>query len=60
MNERAGEYAGLDRYEARKRIVAKMDELGLLVKIEGHVPQRRTLLPLSFGRWSPLSPSSGS
>ena len=36
MNELAGEYAGLDRYEARKRIVAKMQELGLLVKIEPH------------------------
>ena len=36
MNELAGEYAGLDRYEARKRIVAKMEELGLLVKIEPH------------------------
>ena len=36
MNELAGEYAGLDRYEARKRIVAKMEGLGLLVKIEPH------------------------
>ena len=36
MNELAGEYAGLDRYEARKRIVAKMEELGLLVRIEPH------------------------
>ena len=36
MNAAAGEYAGLDRYEARKRIVGKMEELGLLVKIEAH------------------------
>ena len=36
MNELAGEYEGLDRYEARKRIVARMQELGLLVKIEAH------------------------
>ncbi|MDE6676989.1 MAG: valine--tRNA ligase, partial [Clostridia bacterium] len=36
MNELAGEYAGLDRYEARKQIVAKMESLGLLVKIEPH------------------------
>ncbi len=36
MNELAGEFAGLDRYEARKRIVARMEELGLLVKIEPH------------------------
>ncbi len=36
MNELCGEFAGLDRYEARKRIVEKMKELGLLVKIEPH------------------------
>ena len=36
MNELAGDYEGLDRYEARKRIVAGMQELGLLVKIEAH------------------------
>ena len=31
-----GKYAGLDRYEARKRIVEDLQELGLLVKIEEH------------------------
>ena len=31
------EYRGLDRFEARKQIVAKMDELGLLEKIEDTV-----------------------
>lgn len=36
MNELAGEYRGLDRYEARKKIVNDMKELGLLVKIEPH------------------------
>lgn len=36
MNEEAGEFTGLDRYEARKRVVAAMDKLGLLVKIEPH------------------------
>ncbi len=36
MNELCGEFAGLDRYEARKRIVEKMKELGLLVRIEPH------------------------
>jgi len=30
-------YRGLDRFEARKRIVADMEEMGLLVKIEPHV-----------------------
>ena len=37
MNSLAGEFAGLDRYEARKRIVAAMQERGLLVKIEPHI-----------------------
>ncbi len=36
MNERAGEFAGLDRYEARKRIIAKLGELGLVDKIEDY------------------------
>lgn len=36
MNDLAGAYAGLDRYEARRRIVAEMERLGLLVKIEPH------------------------
>ncbi len=36
MNEAAGEYAGMDRYEARKKIVKDLEELDLLVKIEGH------------------------
>ena len=38
INENAPEeYRGLDRFEARKQIVAKMDELGLLEKIEDTV-----------------------
>ena len=37
MNDNAGEYKGLDRYEARKLIVKKLEELGLLVKVEPHV-----------------------
>ncbi|MEI8200359.1 MAG: valine--tRNA ligase [Eubacteriales bacterium] len=36
MNENAGVYAGLDRYEARKRIVADLDKQGLLLKTEPH------------------------
>ena len=36
INELGGEYAGMDRYEARKAIVAKLDEMGLLVKVEDH------------------------
>ena len=36
INENGGKFAGLDRYEARKQIVAELDELGLLVKIEDY------------------------
>lgn len=36
MNEQAGRYQGLDRYEARERIVKDLQDLGLLVKIEEH------------------------
>jgi len=36
MNDEAGKYAGLDRYEARKRIIEDLDALGLLVKTEDH------------------------
>ncbi|MDR1062062.1 MAG: valine--tRNA ligase [Clostridiales bacterium] len=34
MNENAGAYSGLDRYEARRRIVADLDAAGLLAKTE--------------------------
>lgn len=34
MNELAGKYAGMDRFEARKAIVKELEELGRLVKIE--------------------------
>src|SRR5579862_1394709 len=36
MSANAGAYAGLDRFEARKRVVADLESLGLLVKIENH------------------------
>ncbi|HRE90952.1 MAG TPA: valine--tRNA ligase [Myxococcota bacterium] len=37
LNENAPEtYRGLDRFEARKRIVADLEEAGLLVKVEDH------------------------
>ena len=36
INELGGKYAGMDRYEARKQIVADLKELGYLVKIEDH------------------------
>lgn len=37
INELGGKYAGMDRYEARKAMVADLDALGLLVKVEDHV-----------------------
>jgi len=36
ITEEGGPYAGLDRYEARKRVVADMEAAGLLVKVEDH------------------------
>ncbi len=34
MNDRAGKYAGLDRFEARRRIVEDMTALGLIERVE--------------------------
>lgn len=34
INENGGRYQGMDRYEARKKIVEELEELGLLVRIE--------------------------
>ena len=36
VNEFGGKYQGMDRYEARKAIVADLEEQGYLVKIEDH------------------------
>ena len=36
VNDLGGKYAGMDRYEARKAIVADLEALGLLEKIEPH------------------------
>ena len=36
VNELGGKYQGMDRYEARKAIVADLEALGLLEKIEDH------------------------
>ncbi len=36
MNHLAGKYEGMDRYEARKAIVADLEKEGYLVKIEDH------------------------
>ena len=36
MNEEAGEFAGLDRFEARKQIVKRLEDQGLIEKIEDY------------------------
>ncbi|MED3646603.1 valine--tRNA ligase [Halalkalibacterium halodurans] len=37
MNEKAGQYEGMDRFECRKQIVKDLQEQGVLFKIEEHV-----------------------
>ncbi|WP_042475013.1 valine--tRNA ligase [Bacillus ndiopicus] len=37
MNELAGKYQGMDRFECRKQIVADLQEAGVLFKIEEHM-----------------------
>lgn len=39
MNDLAGQYAGMDRFECRKQIVKDLQESGVLFKIEEHVHQ---------------------
>ncbi|MFB3880440.1 MAG: valine--tRNA ligase [Armatimonadota bacterium] len=58
MTAEAGQYAGLDRYEARERIVADLTAQGLLVKIEDytysigrHDRCHTTLEPLLSEQW---------
>ncbi len=58
MTAEAGPYAGLDRYEARKRIVADLEAQGLLEKIEeytyqvgSHGPCHTVLEPLLSEQW---------
>lgn len=36
VNHYGGKYEGMDRYEARKKMVEELDALGLLVKVEEH------------------------
>ncbi len=58
INKFGGKYAGMDRYEARKQMVADLDELGLLVKIEEHNHNvghcyrcNTTVEPLTSDQW---------
>jgi valyl-tRNA synthetase len=39
MNENAGPYAGLDRFECRKKLWADMEAEGMTIKVEDHVLQ---------------------
>ena len=39
MNDLAGKYAGMDRFECRKQIVKDLQEAGVLIEIETHVHQ---------------------
>jgi len=39
MNENAGKYAGLDRFECRKQIVKDLQDQGVLFEIEDHTHQ---------------------
>jgi valyl-tRNA synthetase len=36
INENGGKYVGLDRYEARRKVVKDLEDLGLLVEIKPH------------------------
>ncbi|WP_136798238.1 valine--tRNA ligase [Desulfosediminicola ganghwensis] len=58
MNEEAGEYAGLDRFECRKKIVADLEAQGFLVEIEdydhavGHCYRCKTVIePTTSLQW---------
>ncbi|MFM1798796.1 MAG: hypothetical protein RLZZ117_1074 [Cyanobacteriota bacterium] len=66
MNEAAGRFQGLDRFEARKAVVAAMEEEGFLVKVEdyrhnvpfsdrGKVPVEPLLSTQWFVRAEPLA-----
>jgi len=58
MNENAGKYAGLDRFDCRQAILADLEKEGLLVKIEpythsvGHCDRCQVIIePLASRQW---------
>ncbi len=58
MNENAGPYVGLDRFECRRAILSDLDKDGLLVKIEpythsvGHCLRCQTIVePIASKQW---------
>jgi len=69
MNENAGRYAGLDRYECRRALLHDLEKEGLLVKVDpyvhsvGHCQRCNTVVePLASRQWfvkiSPLALSA--
>ena len=69
MNERAGKYNGMDRFDARKAIVKDLEDQGYMLNIEkithsvGHsertgVPVEARLSTQWFVKMKPLAPSS--
>jgi len=66
MNEMAGPYQGMDRFECRERIVADLEQNGLLEKIEpyqnavGHCYRCKTMIePLLSKQWFVKTASLG-
>ena len=58
INELGGKYAGMDRYEARKAMIADLDAMGLLVKVVPHTHMvgthdrcKTTVEPLVKPQW---------
>jgi valyl-tRNA synthetase len=58
MNENAGPYVGMDRFECRKAILADLEKIGLLIKIEpynhsiGHCHRCQTIVePTASKQW---------
>lgn len=58
MNESCGKYAGMDRFKAREAIIADLNALGLVEKIEDHTHQvgtctrcHTTIEPLLSEQW---------
>jgi len=58
INANGGKFEGMDRYEARKQIVAELDEMGLLVKVEDYTHNvgthdrcKTTVEPLIKPQW---------
>ncbi len=60
MNQNAGPYAGLDRFEARKRVLADLQDAGIPRRQKDYTHRHRQVRPLRNRSLSRGSPSSGS